>query len=244
MSSAKILVVDDEVDHLSIIQRWLEDEGYEVYTDTNASDALESVVSHQPVLTVTDIRMRHMDGFQLIRRIREISDSLLMALTGLNSDEHMIHGLELGADDYLTKPITKRIFLVRVRSLLRRAMTSEQSPSSYSDNCLTLDVANHDARLHGETLHLRPTEFRLLAYLARNSDRVVGHQDLLDRVWGEEGGSLDSLKWYISSLRAKMEAKAKSHRNIVTFPRVGYRYDPLESCSYGSKPKRQKQPVS
>ena len=244
MHSAKILVVDDETDHLSIIQRWLEDEGYDVCTDTNASDALESVVRHQPVLTITDIRMRHMDGFQLIRRIREISDSHLMALTGLNGDEHMIHGLEVGADDYLTKPVTKRMFLARVRSLLRRAKASEQSPSSYSDRCLSLDVANHDARLHGKTLHLRPTEFRLLVYLARNSDRVVGHQDLLDRVWGEEGGSLDSLKWYISSLRAKMEAKAKSHRNIVTFPRVGYRYDPMESCSYKSTSQQLTQPVS
>lgn len=244
MISAKILVVDDEVDHLSIVQRWLEEEGHEVYTDTNASDALVSVVRHQPMLTITDIRMRHMDGFQLISRIREISDTHVLALTGLNSDEHMIHGLEVGADGYLTKPISRRMFLVRVRSILRRATAAKQTPSSYSDRCLTLDVANHDAQLHGETLNLRPTEFRLLAYLARNSDRVLGHQDLLDRVWGEEGGSLDSLKWYISSLRAKMEAKAKSHRNIVTFPRVGYRYNPLESCVYGSTPKREKLPVS
>ena len=244
MSPAKILVVDDEVDHLAVIQRWLEDDGHEVYAETNAFDALESVVRNQPILTITDIRMRHMDGFQLIRRIREISDSHLLALTGLTSNEHMIHGLEAGADDYLTKPVTRRMFLVRVRSLLRRAKASEQSPSSYSDRCLSLDVANRDAQLHGKTLHLRPTEFRLLVYLARNSDRVVSHQDLLDRVWGQEGGSLDSLKWYISSLRAKMDAKAKSHKNIVTFPRVGYRYDPLESCSYGSTPKRLKQPVS
>ena len=120
MDSARILVVDDEPDHLSIICRWLEDEGHEVFTSDNGWDALQALAQHKPTLTVTDIRMRPMDGFQLIQRLREISNSYVLALTGLNNDEDKIHGLEMGADDYLTKPVSKRLFLARVHSLLCR----------------------------------------------------------------------------------------------------------------------------
>ena len=114
MDSARILVVDDDTKHLSIIRRWLEIEGHDVYTATNGWDALESMVEHRPALTVTDIRMRPMDGFQLIRHLREISNSYVLALTGLSADEHKIHGLELGADEYLTKPVTGTFLRSRV----------------------------------------------------------------------------------------------------------------------------------
>lgn len=230
MDSARILVVDDDTKHLSIIRRWLEIEGHDVYTATNGWDALESMVEHRPALTVTDIRMRPMDGFQLIRHLREISNSYVLALTGLSADEHKIHGLELGADEYLTKPISKKMFLAQVHSLLRRINPAEEIANSYSDGCLTLDVLTRESRLHGEDLYLRPTEFRLLAYLCRNNERVVSHEELLDRVWGGESGSLSSLKWYISSLRAKIEAISRGHDNILTIRRVGYRYLPSESC--------------
>ena len=232
MPVTKILVVDDEPDHRAIVQRWLEDDGYEVYTATNGWDGLESIVQHQPNLTVTDIRMPRMDGFQLINRIREVSDCHVLALTRLDSDEDVIHGLELGADEYLPKPISKRMFLVRVRSILRRAEAPKEVPSNYTDGCLTLNFLTHDASFHGESLSLRPTEFRLFSCLARNNDRVVTHQELLNQVWGDEGGSLDSLKWYISSLRRKLDEKCNGYRLITTFHRVGYRYQVMKSCPH------------
>ncbi len=235
MSNAKILVVDEEPDHRAIVQRWLEGDGYEVHTAVNGWDGLESMVHLRPDLTITDIRMPRMDGFQLISRIREISDCHVLALTRMNSDEDIIHGLELGAHEYLPKPISKRMFLVRVRSILRRASASggpNEVASEYADGCVTLNFLTHDAHLHGELLSLRPTEFRLLSCLVRNTERVITHDEFLDQVWGDEGGSLDSLKWYISSLRRKLEEKCSGSGLILTLHRVGYRYQHMEPCPH------------
>ena len=139
---------------------------------------------------------------------------------------HRKLGFDLGADEYLVKPISKRVFLARVRSMLRRAVPDEELALKYEDNILTLDFQSHDTQVKGESLRLRPTEFKLLVFLVQNSDRVLSHQELLDRVWGDQQGSLDSLKWYVSSLRYKIEDNPRKPQFIVTFPRVGYRVTP------------------
>ena len=169
---------------------------------------------------------------QLIRHVRELSNGIVLALTRLGDDEDVIHGLELGADEYLAKPISKQMFLVRVRSLLRRAETPDEVLSDFADECLSLNFLTHNAELHGENLSLRPIEFRLSSFLARNNCRVVDHQELLDQVWGVQGGSLDSLKWYIPSLRHKLDDTCKESRLILAFPKVGYRYQLLSSCPH------------
>ena len=198
----------------------------EVATASNGWDALDVFVDRKPTLTITDLRMPGMDGFQLIRRIREISNTHVMALTAMGSDEHTVLGFDLGADEYLVKPVSKKVFLARVRSILRRAAPDEELALHYEDSVLKVDFRSHETQLNGETLRLRPTEFKLLAFLVQNSDRVLSHQELLDRVWGDQSGSLDSLKWYISSLRDKIEVDPRKPKYIVTFPRVGYRYSP------------------
>lgn len=232
MSDAKILVVDDEPDHLAIVQRWLEDDGYEVVTAANGWDGLALLAEHSPDLTITDIRMPQMDGFQLIKRIREVSDGHVMALTRMVDEEDVMHGLELGADDYLSKPISKRMFLVRVRTMLRRAHTPEEIPTDYADSCMSLSFLTHQASLHGDELSLRPLEFLLLSYLARNNERVVGHEEILDNVWGVEEGSKDNLRWFIASLRQKLDEACKDSQLIVTFPKVGYRYQASDACTH------------
>ena len=224
MADPKVLIVDDEADFQALIQSWLEDEGYEVYTAANGWEGLQVFADVKPELTITDVRMPAMDGFQLISRIREISDAHVLALTAMGDTENTIRGLELGADEYLVKPVAKREFLARVRSMVRRAKPPGEVPVQYQDSVIMLDLLTHDASCRGETLHMRPTEYRLLTYLALNRDRVVSHQDLLDNVWGDQGGSLDSLKWHVSALRDKIEANPKKPSIIVTFPRVGYRY--------------------
>lgn len=231
MSSAKILVVDDEPGIRSLLEEWLEGAGHEVCTAANGSDALQLFCEHLPTLTVTDLRMPGMDGFHLIQRIREISNAYVLAFTALGSEEHTIRGLELGADEYLVKPVRKREFIARVSSLLRRATPPEEVPARYSDDQLSLNLLTHEASIRGLTLNLRPTEFRLISYLALNNDRVIEHQELLDRVWGDQAGSLDSLKWYISSLRTKIEDDTRNPSVIVTYPRVGYRYISQNSAS-------------
>ena len=227
--ASKILVVDDEPEMLALLNDWLEEDGHDVTTASNGWDALEIFIDRKPALMITDLRMPGMDGFQLIRRIREISNTHVIALTSMGSEEHTVMGFDLGADEYLVKPVSKRVFLARVRSMLRRAVSDEELTLKYEDSILMMDFRSHETQVKGESLHLRPTEFKLLAFLVQNSDRVLTHQELLDRVWGDQQGSLDSLKWYVSSLRDKIEDNPRKPQCIVTFPRVGYRYSPPEA---------------
>lgn len=224
IASIIILVVDDEPGARSLLQVWLEEAEYEVYTASDSWDALEVFSQQLPVLTIADMRLPGMDGFHLISHIREISNAYILALTALGEEEHLIRGLELGADEYLVKPIKKREFLARVRTLLRRAEPPSDATMNYSDDFLSLNILTHEQTVLGKKMQLRPTEFRLLTFLALNNDRVVSHQELLDRVWNDSGGSLDSLKWYVSSLRTKIDDQSTGAKVIVTVPRVGYRY--------------------
>jgi len=224
MAGPKVLIVDDEVDFQALVRSWLEDDGYEVYAAADGWEGLQVFAEIRPQLTITDVRMPAMDGFQLISRIREISDAHVLALPAMGDTESTVRGLELGADEYLVKPVPKREFLARVRSMVRRATPPSEVPVEYRDSVIALDLLTHDASCRGEQIHMRPTEYRLLTYLALNRDRVLRHQELLDNVWGDQGGSLDSLKWHISALRDKIEVDPKKPTIIVTFPRVGYRY--------------------
>ena len=224
MTTTKILVADDEPGARSLLQIWLEEVGHEVHTASDGWNALEVFSQELPVLTIVDMRMPGMDGFHLISHIREISDAYILALTALGEEEHLIRGLEVGADEYLVKPIKQREFLARVRTLLRRAEPPSDATTNYSDEFLSLNILTHEASVLGRNLKLRPTEFRLLSFLALNCNRVVSHQELLDRVWNDSGGSLDSLKWYVSSLRTKIYDQSTGANVIVTVPRVGYRY--------------------
>ncbi len=226
LSPSKILVVDDEPEMLAILNEWLEEDGHDVETATNGWEAFDIFLIQKPVLTITDLRMSGMDGFELIGRIREVSDAHVIALTAMASDEDTVRGFDLGADEYLVKPVSKRVFLARVRSLLRRAAPDAKIDLGYQDRILTLDFLSHEVQIKGVSLRLRPTEFKLLTFLVQNSNRVLTHQELLDQVWGENQGSLDSIKWYISALREKIEDDPRNPKVIITFPRVGYRYSP------------------
>lgn len=205
MAPTKILVVDDEVGILTFLQEWLEEVGYEVLLASDGWEALQIFSRELPALTIVDLRMPGMDGFQLIGHIREISNSYILALTGLNEETHVIRALEAGADEYLVKPVRMREFQARVNSLIRRADEPVEAPTSYSDEFLGINMLTREATVLGNLLQLRPTEFQLISFIAFNRDRVIGHQELLDRVWKDSRGSMDSLKWYVSSLRTKIE---------------------------------------
>ena len=229
MSQPRILIVDDEPNLMGLLQEWLEAEEYEVHCAREGGEALPLFFKLRPDLAVTALRMPGMDGFQLIRRIREISsDSHIMVLSALANEENMVRGLELGADEYVVKPVSKKIFLAKVRSLLRRATATDQDFCAYSDSELSLNFLTYEVVVNGRALSLRPTAFRLLSFLVQNHHRVVGYQELLDRVWGDEEGSLDSLKWHIAYLRGEVEEDRNNPRRIVTLARVGYRYYPPE----------------
>ena len=226
MALPKILVVDDEPNLVLLLQEWLEEEGYEVYTAGNGKEALQSFYQYKPTLCVIDLIMPEMDGFQLITRIREMSDTHIIVLTALQGEEHLIRGLGLGADQYLVKPVSKRAFLASIGALLRRTTPQEEVSTTYVDGSLSLNFLTHEVQVRGQSPKLRPTEFRLLGFLCQNLHRVVEHKELLDHVWGPSAGSLDSLKWYIHALREKLEENPRSPRLIVTVQGVGYRYRP------------------
>ena len=227
MSSAKVLVVDDERGVASLFQEWLEEEGHEVTCAGDGQEGWRMFFEQRPALNIVDLRMPGMDGFQLIGRIREVSDSHVIVLTALGGDDHVIRGLDAGADNYLVKPVSKRVLQARVRSILKRTAASpNEAASRYSDSALTVDYLTYEAVVRGRTVYLRPTEFRLLVFLVENRDRVLSHQEILDGAWGDEGGSLDSLKWYVAALREKLEQNPQSPELLITVPRVGYRYMP------------------
>ena len=178
MSSIKVLVVDDEPDVVSLLREWLKDEAYDVFSAFNGGEAFRTFFQNQPDLTITDLRMPGMDGFELIRRIREVSDGPVLALTGLDSEDHMVRGLNLGADEYLVKPVTKRAFLARIRSLLRRAsLTMEAVTSPHyemaADAILEGNSLTHEIRTNGGGGPLGHVEQRMLRVLVVDDEPDV-----------------------------------------------------------------------
>ena len=194
IARTKILIVEDEPDFRDLVVDWLEGEGYEVHSAANGWEGLQKFAEVRPHLTITDLRMPSMDGFQLITRIREISDGHVLALTAMDDTENIVLGLELGADEYLLKPVAKREFLARVQSLVRRAKSPEEAPVEYQDSLITLDLLTHGAKCRGEEVQMRPTEYRLLTYLALNNGRILSNHELLDNVWG-----LIAARWTLSN---------------------------------------------
>jgi len=227
----KILIVEDEPNLALLLNEWLQEEGYEVHTGANGREGIQRFYQIRPDLCIVDLIMPVMDGFQLVSRIREISDVHIIALTALGDERFVSRVLNLGADQYLVKPVTRKAFVARVKAVLRRITPAEGEPSTYSDRSLTLNYLTRELVVRGKTSRLRPTEFRLLGYLCQNSHRVVGQEETLNHVWGSAEGSLDSLKWYIHALREKVEEDPRSPRLILTVPGSGYRYRPDDGAS-------------
>ncbi|MDA1096600.1 MAG: response regulator transcription factor [Chloroflexi bacterium] len=220
----QILVVDDEEPLVSMMGEWLTDEGFHVDGVLNGADALRVFFDRRPSLVISDLRMKGMDGFQLITRIREMSEVPILILSALGEDEHVVRGLDLGADEYLTKPVSRTAFLARVRSMLRRNPTAVEPTVFYRDAALSIDYLKHSVSVNEKPVALRPLEYRLLTCLVRNRERMVSHVELMDQVWGPGNGSADSLKWYVSALRAKIEKDPQNPRLILNLRGQGYRY--------------------
>jgi DNA-binding response OmpR family regulator len=226
--TGKILVVDDEPAELRLIERVLSAKGYLVVKAGSGREAIRLVYEKQPELVLLDVMMPEIDGWQTCRLIREVSDIPIIMLTGRrNSEDDIVRGLESGADEYLAKPIGNRELLARVRAALRRVEKSARSSGSrrarFSNDYLTVDVAERKVLVNGERLKLTPREFRLLALLVENADRVLSHQQVLENVWGWEYiNDVDYVRIYISHLRQKIEKNPSHPQYILTEPGVGY----------------------
>jgi len=222
-----ILVVDDESRMVRFVRMNLELEGYQVAEASNGMEALEKVRDEIPDLVVLDVMMPEMDGFETLERLREISTVPVIMLTVKGDEEDRIRGLELGADDYVTKPFSPRELASRIRAVLRRAeMPSPVAKTAIDiDDRLQVDFRQREVIVDGERIGLRPTEYRLLYHLVNNAGWVMTHEMLLSKVWGYEyRDETGLLRLYITYLRKKIEADPGDPRYIFTERGVGYRF--------------------
>ncbi len=222
-----ILVVDDEPRMTRFIRMNLELEGYQVIEAHNGLEALEKARTSLPDLVVLDVMMPELDGFETLEMLREVSNVPVIMLTVRADEEDKVRGLELGADDYITKPFGAREFVSRVKAVLRRT----QSPLTLGetllkiDERLSIDFNNREVIVNGEHIKLRPTEFRLLYHLVENAGWVVPYETLLAKVWGYEyRGEIQYLRLYITYLRQKIEPDPSNPIYILTERGVGYRF--------------------
>jgi two-component system KDP operon response regulator KdpE len=227
MPSKRILVAEDEVALRDFITRNLRARGFEVVEAGNGLEAMAQWEREQPHLLILDIMMPHMDGLEVCRRVREHSAVPIIVLTALDAESDKVAALDLGADDYLTKPFGVEELLARVRAVLRRAQWDSVPPASGIKRYgkLEIDLPGHVVRLRGEEVRLTPTEFALLEQLVTNADKLLTHRILLQKVWGPEyGGEAEYLRVYINRLRQKLESDPARPQLLLTEPGVGYRF--------------------
>ena len=219
----KILAVDDDRELLGLIAFTLRQAGYLAIESTDGPAALSAFEREQPDLVILDVNLPGMNGFEVCRRIRQQSATPIMMLTVRSSEEDEVQGLDLGADDYLTKQFSPRSLLARVRALMRRSDTDRPAPSLSSGD-LTLDVERQAASVKGqEPRHLTTLEFRLIQYLMANVDHAVSFEKLTNHVWGYRGlGDRQLLKQLVHRLRQKIERNPAEPERIVTVASVGY----------------------
>lgn len=222
----RILVIDDNSRDRRLLRDALEHGGYAVEEAADGIEGLKALYASRPDVVVLDILMPGMDGWAVCQRIREITDLPVIMLTSLNRDEEVVKGLELGADDFVSKPVSPRQLVARVRAVLRRsrAPTTAKETFVYDDGSLLIDVAQHRVWLEGEPVELSPTEFRLLVALAQSPGSVHRYATLLRQVWGSEYvDDVDFLRVYIWRLRKKLERNPDKPTRILTERGFGYR---------------------
>ena len=222
-----ILVVDDEPRMIRFIRMNLELEGYRVVEATNGLEALDRVRKDLPDLVVMDVQMPEMDGFEALGHIRQVSTVPVIMLTVKAEEEDKVRGLELGADDYVTKPFSPRELSSRIKALLRRLEMPSPPAKTVTriDDRLTVDFSRYQVVVDGEPVSLRPTEYRLLYHLISNPGWVMSHETLLSKVWGHEyRDESHLLRLYIAYLRKKIEADPANPQYILTERGVGYRF--------------------
>lgn len=224
--SAKILVVDDEAKIVKLVRAYLEQAGYRVVVAEDGQTALIQARREKPDLVVLDLGLPGIDGLDVARALRREGDTPIIMLTARVEDTDRIIGLELGADDYVTKPFNPRELTARVRAVLRRVTGSTPAPEILQAGEIVLDVGGHQATLAGKPLDLTPTEFDLLLVLMQNPGRAFTRLDLLDRVQGDAyEGYERTIDAHIKNLRAKLGDDPRHPRYVQTVYGVGYKFE-------------------
>ena len=226
-----ILVVDDEPRIIEAVSMNLELESYQVSVARNGYEALQKLTEDLPDLIILDVMMPEIDGFETLRKIREVSTVPVIMLTVKGEEIDKIKGLDLGADDYVTKPFSPKELVSRVKAVLRRVEMPTPAPKTEIrvDDSLSIDFSHRKVMVKGKEVHLRPTEYRLLYHLVSNAGHVLTHETLLRRVWGYEYRDEDHYLWlYITYLRQKLEEDPKHPKYILGERGIGYRFKEFE----------------
>jgi len=223
----RILIVDDEPQITRVLRTSLDAHGYDLRIANDGQTALQIAKDWQPDLMITDLSMPAMDGIELCREFRGRSNAPIIVLSVKGEERTKVQALDAGADDYVTKPFGISELLARVRANLRRAPQDESGGGVIEEGDFRIDLDAHIVLVRSHEVKLTPKEFELLAYLARQSHKVVSHRKLLSAVWGAHSAEQSEyLRVFIGQLRKKIEPDAATPFYILTEPWVGYRFEP------------------
>lgn len=226
MTSATVLVVDDEPQIRRVLRTTLTSQGYAVIEARSGDEALEVIRGEQVDLILLDLNMPGRSGIEVCREIRASGDVPIIMLTVRNTERDKVQALDAGADDYVVKPFGSEELMARIRAALRRVAPAEALPS-FASNDLSIDFDKRLVTVKGQPVRLTPKEFDLLRYLVSNQGRALPHRRLLQAVWGPDyGDETEYLRVFINQLRKKIEPDPHNPRYIHTEPWVGYRFEP------------------
>jgi two-component system OmpR family response regulator len=234
MPGNKVLLVEDDRTLLDVLKYNLTKEGHDVVTASDGVEALDMARNKKPDLIVLDVMLPKLDGFEVCRILRRETTTPILMLTAKASETDKVVGLELGADDYMTKPFSMREFLARIKAMLRRSemmkmvesSAKETTPSIIKVGGLEIDFARHKVSQSGTTIDLSPKEFDLLAFLLKNREQVFSRDQLLEKVWGYDyAGDTRTVDVHIRWLRQKIEVDPANPRHLLTVRGIGYKFE-------------------
>jgi DNA-binding response OmpR family regulator len=229
----RVLVIDDDADERTLLKSLYGRSDAEVIEATSGIEGLKALYRARPDLVVLDDETPDLDGWQMVERIRQLTDVPLLMLSVSDIDREKVRALRAGADDYVTKPFGREELLARSEALLRRRRTNDDAPRRYADSLVQVDFAAAEARVGDQPLQLSPLEFRLLTAFVRNTNNVLSQDDLLDLAWGDRTLARERVKIYVGYLRSKLRAAGVSDSAIETVRGFGYRYRPPEQPGGG-----------
>jgi DNA-binding response OmpR family regulator len=225
----KILVIDDDEKLLKLITLALEAKGYSVFTAMNGEEGETLFHQSAPDLVILDVMMPGLKGWEVCHRIRQVSSVPIIFLTALGQTEHLVHGLQTGADDYVAKPVKIAELTARVTALLRRARMPHEQPEvlRFRDGTLIINRTEQKVFAQGLEISLSPTEYNLLLFMVERAGRILPAELLFDAIWGIRSETrLESVKWHIWRLRQKIETDPQNPQFILTERGKGYRFSP------------------
>jgi len=232
MVDIRILVVDDDKKIVELVTLYLKKDGYHVLAAYDGRQAIELARRKQPDLIVLDLMLPQVDGMDVCRILRAESQVPIIMLTGRSTDDDKLQGLDLGADDYVTKPFNPRELLARIRAVLRRTTgKQEPGPSEIHFGEMVVDFVRHQVQASGQVVNLTPTEFRLLEVLVKEPGRAFSRLELLEQAFGYDYEGLErTVDVHIMNLRKKIEPEPGRPRYVVTVPGLGYRFEGIDAA--------------